>query len=188
MNADDIPCPVLLNIWKHHAGALRNRIAACADDEDLARLAAQLVVIGTDLMDLYTGQLSAAAVARQVIAALESEGRLTLDAYRACLTETRGYLTVTLADQSVWILRLGEEAGRYVHIHPGRWSPQTRRVRANVLKTVVMVLAHVRVHGGEPMDVRLINTVRAERLRLSPIPAVGGDEGIGAVLALLQSK
>jgi hypothetical protein len=183
---EDIPHPVLLNKWKHHAGAVRQRIAACASESDLDQLTGQLVVLGTDLMDLYTGQLPPAAIGHQVVDQLTAEGRLAIEFYRAWLADGGGYRTLILDDGSVWVLRLGAEDGRFVHIHPGRGSPHTRRVRANVLKTAVMVLAHVRVSGGSPDDVRLVNAVRRERLDLPPVPALAGDEGLGALLALLE--
>jgi hypothetical protein len=182
---DEIPLPVLLNPWKHHAGALRQRIAACANDNDLNQIARQSVVIGTDLMDLYVGNLTPSAIAEQVLKVLSNEYLLAFDAYRNWLTATGGYRSLPLDDQSLWVLRLGAQPGRYVHIHPGRRSPHTRRVRANMLKTAVIVLAHVQVHGGDPYDVRLINEVR-QRLGLSPVPAVAGDEGLGCLISVLR--
>src|SRR5687768_4486554 len=50
---NEIPTPVLFNPWKHHAGALRARIADAAANAALDDLAAGLVVVGTELMDLY---------------------------------------------------------------------------------------------------------------------------------------
>lgn len=184
----DVRFPVLLNTWKHHAGTLRERIAACNNNDQLGLLASRLVKIGAELMDLYTGALPPAAIAEKVIALLESDGRLALCEYRPWVAEAGGYRTVTLAeDQSQWVLRLGEETGRYVHIHPGRWAPNTRRVRANVLKTAVMVLAHARVHGGDARDIRLINTVRQKYLSLSPMRSIEGEQGLGAVLSVLET-
>ncbi len=184
----DTPPPVLLNTWKHHAGALRLRIASCRDDADLGSLAGQLVVIGTELMDLYTGQLTPGDIAAKVIATLQTEQRLELEAFRTWILAAGGYRVLTFADQTQWVLRLGPEADRFVHVHPGRWAPETRRVRANVLKTAVMVLAHVRVHGGDPEDVALVNQVRQKHLGLSPIRALAGDQGLSAVIDLLRTR
>ena len=39
----------------------------------------------------------------------------------------------------------GDENGRHVHVHPGRWTTNTCRVRANVLKTAVVALAYTTV-------------------------------------------
>jgi hypothetical protein len=83
------------------------------------------------------------------------------------------------------VLRHGEEEGRYVHLHPGRWVPQTRRVRANVLKTAVLALAWVGVHGGDPLDLAVLNRVRQQYLGLAPVGRLLPEQGLGEAIALL---
>jgi hypothetical protein len=186
----ELPPPILFNAWKHHAGALRQRVeeAGRAGPVALPELAERLVVMGTELMDLYTGAFEPAEVAGKVIAALRAAGRLEPDAYRAWVRESGGYSVLELPeDGSRWVLRLGEEGERYVHVHPARWAPQTRRVRANVLKTAVMVLAYAAVHGGDPLDVRLVNAVRTKYLGLSKVRALADDQGLSAVIDVLRN-
>ena len=187
----EIPPPVLFNTWKHHAGALRSRIeeAAARGEEGLRELADRLVVMGTELMDLYIGAFTPEQIATQIVVLLEAAGRLEPAAYRAWVQESGGYAVVTLEeDRSRWVLRQGEEGERYVHLHPARWAPQTRRVRANVLKTAVMVLAYAAVHGRNALDVRLVNTVRAQYLGLSKVRALADDQGLSAVIEVLRRK
>src|SRR5262249_49932960 len=91
-------------------------------------------------------------------------------------------------DNSRWVLRLGDEADRYVHVHPARWAPETLRVRANVLKTAVLVLAYVGIHGGDPLDLTVLNEVRRQFLGRWPLGKVAaGDQGIAAVLDALRT-
>ena len=66
--ADDpshLPHPALLNCWKHHAGWIRSRIAAAvsAGSAGVGRLPAEMAVVGSRLMDLYTGAFSPAEIA-----------------------------------------------------------------------------------------------------------------------------
>jgi hypothetical protein len=186
---NEIPPPVLFNTWKHHAGALRDRIDESArhGESGLRDLADRLVVLGTELMDLYTGAFTPAQIADRVLALLRADGRLEREAYREWVQESGGYAVVTLAeDGSRWVLRPGEEGERYVHIHPARWAPQTRRVRANVLKTAVMALAYATANGCDPLDVRLVNTVRAKYLGLSKVRALADDLGLSAVIEVLR--
>jgi hypothetical protein len=180
----DVPVPVLFNSWKHHAGALRRQITRTALEE----LPDHLVVIGTELMDLYTGLLSPACIARQVLATLTAEQRLAPETYRAWVAANGGYQVLTFPeDQSRWVLRGGEEGGRYIHVHPARWAPQTLRVRANVLKTAVMVLGYVAAQGGDPFDVGLINRVRQQYLGFSPIGRLTGEQGLRGVIEVLRN-
>lgn len=183
---------MLLNTWKHHAASLRREIdqTVQAGAPALDELASRLIVIGTELMDLYLGRLTPAEIGEKVLAALQDEGRLALPAYRHWLATSGGYVVLTFAeDSSRWVLRLGDEMDRYIHVHPARWAPQTCRVRANVLKTAVMVLVHVGIHGGDPTERTRVSAVRAEYLGLAPIGRnISGAEGLGAVMKLLRSQ
>jgi len=183
---------VLFNTWKHHAAALRREIdkTVQAGSPVLDELASQLIVMGTELMDLYMGGLTPAEIGEKVLAALQLEGRLALPAYRTWLAGSGGYGVLTFAeDGSRWVLRMGDETDRYIHVHPARWAPQTCRVRANVLKTAVMVLAHAGIHGGDPMERSHINAVRSAYLGLAPIGRnISGGEGLGAVMNVLRSE
>jgi hypothetical protein len=186
----EVPAPVLLNIWKHHAGAIRQHIAAAirAGLPALDLLPVQLRVIGSDLMDLYVGTLPAPRIADELLRQLRTHTSLERDAYRCWLDQTGGFRVLTIAeDESCWVLRLGEDGPRFVHVHPGRASPQTRRVRANVLKTAILVLAHAGVSGGDPLDVKLIDSVR-RRLELPPVGKMAADRGLTEVIRVLQAS
>jgi hypothetical protein len=181
--------PVLFNTWKHHAGFLREQIhrVSTAGPNALSELAARLRVVGTDLMDLYYGPLPPAELGRLVIARLAADGVLEPAAFREWIAAADGYRSLDLnGDSSRWVLRLGAEELRYVHLHPGRWAPLTCRTRANVLKTAVMALAYSAVHGGNLADIELINRVRSTFLNLPPLArALRDEQGLGAMIALL---
>ena len=69
MTPYNVPPPILFNAWKHHAGFLRQRIADAieAGPAVLADLPIQLLIIGTELMDLYTGVMTPAEIAQGLI-------------------------------------------------------------------------------------------------------------------------
>jgi hypothetical protein len=230
LNAET-PAPILINSWKHHAGFIRNRVAAVvrsgrdalnrsttnrkvvakrsgATGVGLERghtfpfrvvsleiLSRQLHVIGHEQVDLYTGSVSLLDIGKEVTDALRASDRLPLDRYRDWLATNRGYQELVLReDGSRWILRIGDEAGRYVHVHPARGCPRTRRVRANVLKTTIMVRAFCGVHGGDPGNVELINEVRQRYLGLAPVRRIGnrgqeiGNRERGKPISNLRSE
>jgi len=188
-SAWETPTPVLLNTHKHHAGFLGERIkrAVAAGPDGLGPLAGELVVIGTKLMDLYHGPFSPREIGEKVLADLTQARRDAPDAFRAWVEAEGGYRVVEFPeDTSRWVLRYADE-DRFVHVHPARYSPFTVRVRANVLTTAVMALAHVGVHGGDPLDRKVVNAVRRDHLGLAPVGRdPSGDEGIGSVIALLR--
>jgi hypothetical protein len=188
----EVLSPVLFNTFKHHAGALRCRITsvAAAGPGALADLGSRMAVLGTKLMDLYIGQLTPREISTRVLELLRAQGRLERESFRAWLAEQNDYLVVPFAeDESRWVLRMGDEHARYIHLHPGRWSPATIRVRANVLKTAFLVLAHVRIYGGQSMDRKVINEVRQQHLGLSPLGQdPEGEAGLGAVLEVLGQQ
>ena len=187
---DEVPAPILLNLWKHHAGFLRRQLERIGGQGESAfvELAARLRLVGTDLMDLYTGVLSPAEIGESIRALLAAEGCLDRDRYGDWMKSSGGFHVVTLdPDESRWVLRWGEEAERFVHIHPGRWSPATSRVRASVLKTAVMAHAWSRVKGGDFRDVSLINQARREYLGLPPTRDLSAGEGLDMVLGLLST-
>ena len=188
--ADVVPHPVLFNAWKHHAGYARRRVAEAVRLGPVAveRLAAELAVVGGRPMDLYVGPLGTEEIAGRVLDQLRADGRLDLDAYRAWLDGLGGYAVLTVPDdRSRWALRLGRPEGRYVHLHPGRYSPHTVRVQANALKTAVVAHALAGLTGGSPTDVAQVNEARKRYLGLPPVPALDTAGGLGEVIGLLNS-
>lgn len=184
----DVPPPVLFNPWKHHCRFLQAQIhgAAAAGEEALRELAGQIVVLGHELMDLYVGPLTPFAIAEFVIAELGNSGRLEREAFRTWLDQGGGYQVLTHPESSRWVLRAGEVGARYVHVHPGRWTPLTRRVRANVLKTAVMVTACAAARGTDG-SVQFVNEVRQKYLGLPPVAGLEEGRGLWSVIELLKS-
>ena len=185
-----VPHPVLLNTWKHHAGWLRWKIADALNrgPAGVAALPAEMAVVGARLMDLYTGDLTPAAVAADVLGRLASAGRTTFPALADWLASQGEYALLPVADGSRWTVRLGPADGRYVHLHPGRWVPHTVRVQANALRTAVMAVAHARLTGGDPLAVAVVNAARVGYLGLTPVARVDAGEGLGAAVRLLWEE
>ena len=180
--------PVLLNTWKHHAGAIRAQIALAvgAGERGLDELSQRLRMIGTDLMDLYVGTLSPLEIGSQIIARLQASSQFAPDAYASWLDANNGYRAIIVGDGSRWIVRQAECGDRYVHVHPARRSPQTIRVRANVLRTAILTLTLSGVRGTDPMEVVVINRARKEFLGLSPIAGSKEGQSIRAIIGDLS--
>jgi len=102
--------------------------------------------------------------------------------------EGKDYRLVKLKDNSIWTLRLGENPGRYVHIHPGRNSPQTIRVKATTLKTAISILCFVQAGQIEPIETVTINEIRKKYLNEPPLKSFSTASGLGRMINLLSKK
>jgi hypothetical protein len=187
---EPIPHPVLLNTWKHHAGWIRWRIgqAVSGGRAGVDALPAEMAVVGARLMDLYVGSFTPAAIAANLSGQLRDVGRLDYEPLAAWLHGQGQYSMLDLPDGSRWTIRLGPADGRYVHLHPGRWVPNTMRVQANTLKSAVMAHAHARLTGGDPLDLAVVNDARRAYLGFLPVRELTGDGGLGAVIQVLAER
>lgn len=186
---DDLPFPALLNCWKHHAGWVRARVerAAEAGEPAVAELPREMLVIGTRLMDFYTGALAPSEIAADVFDLLDARGARAFAALSEWLAASDGYVVLEVRDGSRWAVRLGPEAGRYVHLHPARRSAHTMRVHANALRTAAVALAHA-TRLGTAVSLELANEARERYLALEPMRELCATGGVGAILAALEGR
>jgi hypothetical protein len=187
--AHTVPHPLLFNAWKHHAGWVRGRIAAAGAEGEgaLPRLADEVVVTGTKLMDFYTGRLSPWELGERVIERLRADGKLDHAVYKPWVEASDGYVLLALPDDgSRWVLRLGDGGGRYVHLHTARYSPHSLRVPGVTLKTAILANTLARVRGRMFADLATVNEARKRYLDLPPVAKLTDDAGIGEVLRVLS--
>jgi hypothetical protein len=139
-------------------------------------------------MDLYFGILSPAEISSCIISELRKKGLFDHNVYYSWLSEEENkYQLLTISDGSVWTLRRGNEPERYVHIHPGRYSAHTVRVKSTTLKTIIFILAYQKIYPDITVDVSIINKLRLEYLNTPPIKSVRKSSGIHKVLNLFNS-
>jgi hypothetical protein len=182
-----LPRPALLNTWKHHAGWIRWRIgeAVLGGASGVAGLTREMAVVGARLMDLYVGNFTPAEIGSSIVDQLKSAALLEFDPLAVWLQPQGEFALLELPDGSKWTLRLGPRDGRYLHLHPGRWSPRTIRVQANTLRSAVMAHAHSRLIGAKATDLTVVNEARQRYLGLLPMHELRLDSGLGAVIAVL---
>ncbi|HJZ54834.1 MAG TPA: hypothetical protein VKE74_07735, partial [Gemmataceae bacterium] len=149
-------------------------------------LPGEMAIVGARLMDLYTGSFTPGEIAANVVALLRNLGRLEFEPLSDWLNGQGEYSMLELPDGSKWTIRLGPADGRYIHLHPGRWAPNTIRVQANTLKSAVMAHARARLAGGDPMDLAVVNDARRKYLGFLPVRELTGDGGLGAVIEVLR--
>jgi hypothetical protein len=190
MNIIDItvPEPFRLNCWKHHAGYIRMRINEVNNSDKLSRMIKEMLAIGNSQMDLYTGGLTPAEICSSVIMQLKEKNIDSFETYSDWIYRGgKDFQLLLLIDGSKWALRMGNEEGRYIHIHPGRYSINSVRVKAAALKTAAAALMWKNLNNLPELDLSIINHVRKNLISAPPIKAIQ-NKGLMKIISLLESK
>ena len=174
---------ILFSGLKHHRHTLRDFIENPAN-EQILQLRGKLLAIGNSLMDLYIGELTETEIYEEIIEILSAQNAVPEEKYRQFL-HPHHYRTVTLSDTSQWVLRWGEKPNRHIHIHPGRYSPHTLRVKATTLKTAIAALIWRR-QFAQALDTPLLNRLRKDILGLSPVRDLSEAYSVAKVMDVLS--
>ncbi len=206
-----VPAPFLFSSLKHHAGYVAEFIRTFRNREEPAgrktglpgpknpdavyesgsalNLMEDLIVIGNSQMDFYTGYLSPEQIAREMTGYFRRLNILGEKEYLQWISSAgSSYRATTLSDGSVWVLLPGKIPGRHIHIHPGRYSRCTVRVRSETLKSAIAVLCYCNNCDRKQINLDMINKARTSLLGLSPVKEVHPDRGLGKMLDLLLQK
>jgi len=184
-----IPPPINFNCWKHHAGFIKKQIESVKEIKELEELKGYLLKIGESQMDLYLGRFSPSDISEQILSALHRIKIFESEQYKSRLSKDgKDYQLVELKDKSIWTLRLGENSERYVHIHPGRYSPHTIRVKATTLKTAILVLSSEKISEIKTLETQTINQIRKKYLDEPPLKSLSKASGLGRLIDLFHKK
>lgn len=184
-----VPLPINLNCWKHHAGFIKNQILSVTSVEEIEKLNSSLRKIGESQMDLYMGKFLAEEISYQIIKTLKREKIFSFEQYKKWLYKDREeYQLVTLKDKSIWTLRLSENEQRYIHIHPGRYSPYTIRVKATTLKSAIMILCIEQMGEIESINTESVNQIRKKYMNGTPLKFLSKASGLKGLIDLLSKE
>ncbi len=182
-----IPLPIKFNCWKHHALFIKKELKSIKSEAQINQLQSKLLKIGESQMDLYYGLYSPIEIANYIIKHLASISIKSNKEYKNWLCKDGSeYQKITLKDKSIWTLRPGDEEKRFVHIHPGRYSPDTVRVKALTLKTAICFFAFAKIKSVTEFDIDLINEARKICLNASPLKSVNREAGLGKLITLFK--
>ena len=172
-----IPVPVTFNPHKHHFGFLMEQIEIWRKLE-WETVEKELFLIGSNLLDLYLGELTAEQVCTECIeyfSEKEITGPVEFDKW----LKPMEFRKIELPDQSLWVIKKGINNERYIHIHPAKNSPFSIRVKGTTLKTVLALLIHRKKGTGDtPGNLERVNQIRVNYLKLSPIKTLERGKGI----------
>jgi len=184
-----IPPPINFNCWKHHAGFIKKQIEPVKETTEFEELRVYLLKIGESQMDLYFGRFSPTEISEYILNALDRKNISNSEQYKYWLTqEGKDFQLVELKDKSVWALRLNDDIKRYVHIHPGRYSPHTIRVKATTLKTAILVLCSEKIGEINTTETNTVNQIRKKYLYEPPLKSFSDATGLRELINLLHKK
>jgi hypothetical protein len=95
----------------------------------------------------------------------------------------KDFKTITLSDDSLWILKYYNNELRYVHPFPSRYSPHSFRVKANTLKSAVLYVIFVGKDYVTEDDLNLARAIGG----LSPVKEVADAEAITEMIEMLRA-
>jgi len=179
-------CPWLqFNALKHHLATIR-AFVSLYQRASCDQLRTLLLPLGTSQMDMYTGRLSLDEIGAEVGGHLRAKALLDKTSFNKWMGEQGHFATITLSDDSRWVLRLGETEP-FVHLHPGRYSPHSIRAKANPLRTAITSLIIAR-QQNRSIDLALVNHLRTTCLQLSPVKLLTPAGEIDRMIELVTTN
>jgi hypothetical protein len=158
-----IPFPVRFDPFKHHRNYIQGILNTASADEIIDLLSP----ICNNYTDIYTGSMDPVSICDAVISMLKSNRCLLADDFTRWIASKNGYRKIKLEDQSEWIVRKGDQADRYIHIHPARTGPFNIRFKGTTLKTVYMLKTSTNGLREQP-SLEMMNQIRRQ-IGLSPV-------------------
>jgi hypothetical protein len=181
--------PFIFNLWKHHLQFIIKQANKIKNPGDLLVLNNSLLKIGDSLMDLYTGTLSPRTILLEITESLMGQNLFEFNQYVNWINSPGSkFQKIFISDGSFWMMRLGADEQYYIHIHPGKHSRHTVRVRSNTLKTAIIAKAYRKVYCIKFDTIENINFVRKKYLNEPPIKKIIPQKGLAQILTLLDNS
>ncbi|MBN1821316.1 MAG: hypothetical protein JXR31_16860 [Prolixibacteraceae bacterium] len=168
----DIPEPVKFNQLKHHKGFILDALEKLQPEEafDLYKS------VNHNYIDIYTGSITPVQLCNEVISLLKDLDVFEEIKFLKWTTHIRNYRKIQISDGSEWIIRLGTEENRYIHIHPAKTGSFTVRFKGSTLKTAYCL--KISGYNAESLlTLEMINKARIN-IGLSPVKKLEPGKGI----------
>jgi len=171
LNSEILP-PFKFNAHKHHwlffIDFFRN-----SDENQLINL---LESWCNNYIDFYTGNLTPERICDELANILKLNNCFNSNDFNNWLKLNSGYKRITISDLSQWILRMGVDPVRYIHLHPSRKGANIVRFKGSTLKTALAV-AQLLIETQGELNLDNINKARI-KTGLSPLKNVQKSKGL----------
>ena len=180
--------PFNFNPVKHHLGYIKSFIRQ--NPSGTHELISSIVTvelrrIGSSVTDIYTGELQIDEIISQIREYLDIKNLISRNSYLKWTREDPdSYRTVTLSDDSRWILKSLPDHLSYIHLFPSRGSGNTIRTKGNTLKSAI-ILTLLLPHSDLTRET--INEARSF-IGLSPVKSLSEAGAIVEISELLEGR
>ncbi|HOS71242.1 MAG TPA: hypothetical protein PLZ75_02205 [Bacteroidales bacterium] len=178
-----VPEPFLFSPLKHYFPYIRaysEKKAAVERYPGSPEFIRELRQIGSCVMDVYRGELTADRIFSEISNFLISRGISRKEAYAAWTGKSfSSYRKINLADSSEWILKYNDDDTRYVHLFPSRSGPFTFRVKASTLRSALLYQILI---GKDYITGEDLNRARFP----AGLPPVKSIEDAGAITEMIE--
>jgi hypothetical protein len=179
-----IKIPVTFNPMKHHLNFIISE-AEKLKFSSMDEISDKLLVVGDNLMDLYTGKLSVDEILSEIQSVLNNLNVFTREDFCSWISGS-DYKKLILSDSSAWVVKLSANDENYIHLHPGKRSEFTCRVRGSTLKTVVACFADGKLPEKQH-QLNEVNEIRCNWLNLPPVKTLQPGKGILKLAAVFMN-
>lgn len=164
---DLVPKPFLLNGLKHHIGYIRHLLPSfpILPEDEFFRL---IHKSGNSVTDFYYGKLSVETICYEIELQLKEIQAFSPENYRRWISGKGLYYCLRISDGSDWLMRRGEFEQRYIHIHPGKYSLHTRRIKSRSLR-IVLAMLYYNKEKKSLFSLEALNHIRENKLDLPPV-------------------
>lgn len=172
---------ITCNWIKHHLIECKQTIISSKVSKiEILKFIETIKRMGNNPFDLYVGVLTISEIEEQILSKPYPIIIENKENFKRWLGKP-GYKKITLADNSQWILRFGNNAEMFIHIHPARTGMHTMRLKGSAWKTALALT----IMDIEPR-LESINKTRKDILSLSPVKNLTARSEITKALNILN--
>jgi hypothetical protein len=178
-----LTAPIAFNCWKHHVGFIKKVLNDKSNIGNENFIREVILFIGESQFDLYAGVLDEQSISAEILQYLKSINAFEYKPYTSFIhSNDSDFKCISLSDGSTWTLRLGQGDDRYIHIHPGRHSKKTMRVKSSTFKTVLAFL----LFYDNPFDEISVDKINFVRHRIVKLPTLKPNSSLIAISRTLD--
>lgn len=153
---------IIFHVLKHHLPSLK-QFVLFNKNTPVPSILPQIKSLGNSTFDMYIGALDVGSIHDETTQYLTTHLVLEEALYQQWINKHDGFREFTLSDKTAMTLRYLPQQ-TYIHLHPSRHTHNTLRIKANAMKTALLL----HILDYDATNINHINKIRIP-IELSPI-------------------